>query len=81
MAASDKRLVPAADLPRIAIVAGNGVCGGSYTMADQTPMQIYCVDGDIDDKDQSGVLSDKEFAVLGARVKRRINAQQGAVVG
>lgn len=30
---------------------------------------------------ESGVLSDKEFAVLGARVKRRINAQQGAVVG
>ena len=29
----------------------------------------------------SGVLSDKEFAVLGARVKRRINAQQSAVVG
>lgn len=41
-----------------AIVAGNGVCGGFYRVGDKEPLAIYCVDGDIDSKDQSGVLSD-----------------------
>lgn len=40
------------------VIAGNGVCGGFYQVADKAPLAIYCVDGDIDDKDQSGVLSD-----------------------
>ncbi len=42
----------------LAIVAGNGECGGFYQVGDKSPLAIYCVDGDIDSNDQSGVLSD-----------------------
>ncbi len=42
----------------VAIVAGNGVCGGYYQVAEKSPLAIYCVDADIDSKDQTGVLSD-----------------------
>ena len=42
----------------VAIVAGNGVCGGFYRKSNQSPMAIYCMDADIDEKDQSGLLSD-----------------------
>lgn len=42
----------------LAVVAGNGRCGGYYQVGTKAPLAIYCVDGDIDDKDQSGVLSD-----------------------
>ena len=42
----------------VGIVVGNGVCGGFYQVGDHAPLAIYCVDGDIDDKDQSGLLSD-----------------------
>ncbi len=41
-----------------AIVAGNGVCGGYYTVGDDSPLAIYCTDADIDAQDQSGILSD-----------------------
>lgn len=41
-----------------ALIAGNGVCGGYYQVGEQSPLSIYCVDADIDAKDQSGVLSD-----------------------
>ncbi len=41
-----------------AIVAGNGTCGGFYRVGDHAPLAIYCVDADIDEKDQSGLLSD-----------------------
>jgi hypothetical protein len=41
-----------------AIVAGNGLCGGFYRMANHAALHIYCVDGDHDAKDQSGILSD-----------------------
>lgn len=41
-----------------AIVAGNGTCGGFYRVGDHAPLAIYCVDADIDAKDQSGLLSD-----------------------
>jgi arylsulfatase A-like enzyme len=40
------------------IVAGNGACGGFYRMARHEPLHIYCVDGDNDTQDQSGILSD-----------------------
>lgn len=40
------------------IVAGNGVCGGSYTVAGGASLAIYCIDADIDAKDQHGILSD-----------------------
>ena len=42
----------------VAIVAGNGTCGGYYTVGNHAPLAIYCVDADIDEKDQSGILSD-----------------------
>ena len=42
----------------VGIVAGNGVCGGTYTAGDRHPLAIYCVDADIDAQDQSGLLSD-----------------------
>jgi arylsulfatase A len=40
------------------IVAGNGTCGGFYQMGRHEPLHIYCVDGDNDAQDQSGILSD-----------------------
>ena len=40
------------------IVAGNGVCGGYYRIGDAAPLAVYCIDGDIDAQDQSGILSD-----------------------
>lgn len=45
-------------LESAAIVAGNGTCGGFYRVGDHAPLAIYCVDADIDEKDQSGLLSD-----------------------
>ncbi|MCZ6675425.1 MAG: sulfatase-like hydrolase/transferase, partial [Verrucomicrobia bacterium] len=41
-----------------ALVAGAGVCGGFYQVGDAAPLAIYCTDADIDDRDQSGILSD-----------------------
>jgi len=40
------------------LIAGNGVCGGSYQKGTEAPLAIYCVDADIDFNDQSGILSD-----------------------
>ena len=40
------------------IVAGDGICGGFYQVGNGARLSIYCVDADIDDKEQSGVLSD-----------------------
>ena len=42
----------------VAIVAGNGVCGGFYQMGKASPLAIYCVDADNDEKTQHGVISD-----------------------
>ncbi len=42
----------------VAVVAGNGVCGGSCRVGERAPLAIYCIDADNDAKDQSGVLSD-----------------------
>ena len=42
----------------VALVAGEGACGGFYQIAGGAPLVIYCVDGDIDAQDQSGILSD-----------------------
>ncbi len=42
----------------VAIVAGNGACGGFYRVADKAPLAIYCVDADNDAKTQEGVISD-----------------------
>ncbi len=40
------------------IVAGNGRAGGYYQVGSDAPLAVYCIDDDIDAKDQSGVLSD-----------------------
>lgn len=40
------------------IIAGNGACGGFYRMAGHEPLHVYCMDGDNDAQDQSGILSD-----------------------
>ena len=45
-------------LQSVAVVAGNGACGGFYRVGESAPLAIYCVDGDNDQRDQSGVLSD-----------------------
>jgi arylsulfatase A len=42
----------------VAIVAGNGICGGFYTVGGKAPLAIYCVDADNDAKEQQGVISD-----------------------
>lgn len=49
----------------VAVVAGKGVCGGFYRKANQSPMAIYCVDADIDENDQSGILSDVGVLKIG----------------
>ena len=41
-----------------AIAAGDGAVGGFYRVGSHAPLAIYCVDGDLDSLDQSGVLSD-----------------------
>lgn len=41
-----------------AIVAGAGAVGGFYQVGSRAALAIYCVDGDIDSRDQSGILSD-----------------------
>ena len=41
-----------------AIAAGDAAVGGSYRVGSRAPLAIYCVDGDIDSLDQSGILSD-----------------------
>ncbi|NQV27951.1 MAG: hypothetical protein HQ518_26680 [Rhodopirellula sp.] len=55
-----------------AIVAGNGTCGGFYRVGDHAPLAIYCVDADIDAKDQSGLLSD--IGVLKKRQTLRLDS-------
>jgi len=55
-----------------AIIAGNGTCGGFYIMGDHAPLAIYCVDGDNDAKDQSGILSD--LGVLNAGQTLRLDS-------
>lgn len=43
----------------VGLAAGeDGSCGGFYKLGDSEPMQIYCVDGDNDQKDQRGIISD-----------------------
>ncbi len=55
-------------LQHCAIVAGNGECGGFYQIGNDAPLAIYCLDGDVDEKDQSGVLSDLGVVRKGEKV-------------
>ncbi len=52
-----------------ALIAGNGTCGGYYSIEDGAPMAIYCIDADIDAQDQSGILSDIGFLPAGHRLR------------
>lgn len=56
----------------VSIVAGNGVCGGFYRVGQNSPLAIYCIDADIDAKDQSGILSD--IGVVKAGQKLRLDS-------
>lgn len=56
----------------VSIVAGNGTCGGFYRVGDNSPLAIYCIDADIDAKDQSGNLSD--IGVVKAGQKLRLDS-------
>tara|TARA_A100001037_G_scaffold252025_1_gene235835 strand:- start:134 stop:919 length:786 start_codon:yes stop_codon:yes gene_type:complete len=47
--------------------------GGHYTIGDGAPLSIYCVNADIDEKDQSGVLSD--LGVLKAGQTLRLDSR------
>ena len=58
----------------VSIVAGNGVCGGYYQVGDSSPLAIYCVDADIDSKDQSGILSD--IGVVGVGQKLTLSSRR-----
>ena len=42
----------------VSLSAKAGQCGGFYKVGDKASLAIYCIDADIDSKDQSGVLSD-----------------------
>jgi len=42
----------------IAIVAGQGVCGGFVRVGRRSPLAIYCIDADNDEKEQHGLMSD-----------------------
>jgi len=53
----------------VAIVAGNGVCGGFYQVGDNAPLAIYCVDADNDAKTQEGVISDIGLLRAGERLR------------
>ena len=53
-------------------MAGNGVCGGFYRVGENSPLAIYCIDADIDAKDQSGILSD--IGVVKAGQKLRLDS-------
>jgi arylsulfatase A len=53
----------------VAIVAGNGVCGGFYQMGAGAPLAIYCVDADNDAKTQEGVISDLGVLRAGQTLK------------
>ena len=52
-----------------ALVAGNGICGGYYQIGENAPLAIYCIDGDNDSKDQSGILSDIGVVKAGQQLR------------
>jgi hypothetical protein len=42
----------------VALLAAGEPCGGYYQVGGHAPLQVYCLDTDIDSKNQSGILSD-----------------------
>jgi len=60
------------------IVAGEGTCGGFYRMGKKAPLAIYCVDADIDSKDQQGILSDLGVLKAGEILRLDSSPHHGA---
>jgi len=56
-----------------ALLAKGETAGGHFRVGEGAPLSIYCVNADIDDKDQSGVLSD--LGVLKAGQALRLDSQ------
>ena len=66
----------------VGITAGNGACGGFYQVGETgAPLAIYCTDADIDDKDQSGVLSDIGVLKKGTVLRLDSSPHYGVEVG
>ena len=55
------------------LFASGDTAGGHYNVGGGAPLSIYCVNADIDDKDQSGVLSD--LGVLKAGQTLRLDSR------
>jgi arylsulfatase A len=55
------------------LLSSSEVCGGYYQVGNASPMSIYCLNADIDDKDQSGILSD--LGVLKAGETLRLDSR------
>ena len=45
-------------LNQAALLAGAGQCGGSVRSGKKSPLVIYCLDADLDAKDQQGIMGD-----------------------
>ncbi|MEC7200125.1 MAG: hypothetical protein VXW84_05775 [Verrucomicrobiota bacterium] len=45
-------------LNQVALLAGAGQCGGSVRLGKKSPLAIYCLDADLDAKDQQGTMGD-----------------------
>ncbi len=61
----------------VAVVAGNGICGGFYQVGDNAPLAIYCVDADNDAKTQHGVISDIGVVKAGQPLKLNSSPHYG----
>ena len=62
----------------VTAVAGSGTCGGFYRMGKKAPLAIYCVDADIDSKDQQGILSDLGVLKAGETLLLDSSSHHGA---
>ena len=66
----------------VGITAGIGLCGGFYRVGEKgAPLAIYCTDADIDEKDQSGVLSDIGVLKKGTVLRLDSSPHYGVEVG
>ncbi len=53
----------------VTLVSATESSGGFYQVGENAPLSIYCVNADIDDRDQSGVLSDIGFLKAGTELR------------
>ena len=52
----------------IGLKAGKGSCGGSVLKAKNSPLAIYCIDGDNDAQNQQGLITDLGILKKGERI-------------